>query len=571
MADSGLHAVGAGGGRLDHDITGVVHHIGVVAEATGQSVGAAAAVEQVVRGIAGDRVGQGIARAVDGGRAGQGQVLHVGRQHMADGGLHAVGAAGRSFHHDIAGVVHHIGIVAQAADQAVGAGGAVEDVVRRVAGDLVGQGVAGAVDGDGAGQGQVLQFGTEDVGDGGLHGVRAATRGFHHDVTCIVDHEDVVAQATHHAVGAQAADQLVRSRAAVEDVVRRVAGDQVGQGVAGAVDGGGAGQGQVLQLGAEDVAEGRLHGIDAAARRLDHDVGGVVHHVGVVAQPTHQAVDPGAAVEDVVRGVAGDLVGQGVAGAIDGGRADQGQVLHFGAEGEAGGGLHGIGATARRLDHDVGGVVHHVGVVAQPTHQAVDPGAAVEDVVRGVAGDLVGQGVAGAVDGGRAGEEQVLEVGAEGMGDRRKDAVHAGGGGLGHAVGRAVDDIGVIAGTAIHDVGAGGADQHIVAGAAGERVGHRGAAEHVRPGGSGQGEDRGQGAFAVEDGARGRRRADHRIDGGSQPQAEGFHRFGRQVVVEGHANRLDHVPRREPEGAGSADVVARQSGHRGAVGRGVVD
>ncbi|MCY1286167.1 hypothetical protein D9M70_351310 [compost metagenome] len=237
----------------------------------------------------------------------------------------------------------------------------------------------------------------------------------------------------------------------------------------------------------------------------------------------------------------------------------------------ADGGLHAVGTGGSRLDHDIAGVVHHIGVVAEAAGQAVGAGGAVEDVVRGVAGDLVGQGVAGAVDGGRAGEEQVLEVGAEGMGDRRKDAVHAGGGGLGHAVGRAVDDISVIAGTAIHDVGAGGADQHIVAGAAGERVGHRGAAEHVRPGGSGQGEDRGQGAFAVEDGARGRRRADHRIDGGSQPQAEGFHRFGRQVVVEGHANRLDHVPRREPEGAGSADVVARQSGHRGAVGRGVVD
>ena len=69
-------------------------------------------------------------------------------------------------------------------------------------------------------------------------------------------------------VVAVAADQRVVAGAAVEDVVAGVAGDDVGERVAGAVDGGRSGQRQVLDVGAERVADAALHRVGALARQL---------------------------------------------------------------------------------------------------------------------------------------------------------------------------------------------------------------------------------------------------------------------------------------------------------------
>ena len=53
-----------------------------------------------------------------------------------------------------------------------------------------------------------------------------------------------------------------------EDVVAGVAGERVGERVAGGVDGGRSGQGQVLDVGAERVADAALDGVGALARQL---------------------------------------------------------------------------------------------------------------------------------------------------------------------------------------------------------------------------------------------------------------------------------------------------------------
>ena len=97
---------------------------------------------------------------------------------------------------------------------------------------------------------------------------------------------------------------------------------------------------------------------------LGHHVAGVVDHVGVVAGAADHGVGAGAAVERVVAAVAGEDVGERVAGAVDVGAAGQGQVLDVGAERVADRRLHRVGALVERFRHHVAGVVDDVGVVA---------------------------------------------------------------------------------------------------------------------------------------------------------------------------------------------------------------
>ena len=73
-------------------------------------------------------------------------------------------------------------------------------------------------------------------------------------------------------------------------------------------------------VGAERIGDRGQHRVGALAGVLDHHVADIVDHVGVVAEPARHGVGTGAAVEDVVAGVAGEAVGQGIAGAVDGWR-----------------------------------------------------------------------------------------------------------------------------------------------------------------------------------------------------------------------------------------------------------
>ena len=177
--------------------------------------------------------------------------------------LHRVGALAERLGHHVADVVDHIGVVAEATDHRVGAGAAVENVVAAVAGEGVVEAVAGAVDVGAAGQGQVLDVGAERVGDRRLHRVGAFAERLRHHVAGVVDDIGVVADAADQEVGAQAAIERVVASAAGEHVDAAVAGEDVVEGVAGAVDVGAAGQGQVLDVGAERVGDRRLHRVDA--------------------------------------------------------------------------------------------------------------------------------------------------------------------------------------------------------------------------------------------------------------------------------------------------------------------
>ena len=98
----------------------------------------------------------------------------------------------------------------------------------------------------------------------------------------------------------------VQPGAAVERVVAAVAGDDVVEPVAGAVDVAAAGQGEVLDIGGERVADRRPHRVDAFADGFRDDVADVVDDIGVVAEAADHAVGAGAAVERVVAGAAGE-------------------------------------------------------------------------------------------------------------------------------------------------------------------------------------------------------------------------------------------------------------------------
>ena len=78
--DGREHRVVALAGALDHGVTGIVDKIGVVARAASHDVGADAAVDEIVAGVAEDGVGQVVAEALQVGIALQDQVFHVCEQ-----------------------------------------------------------------------------------------------------------------------------------------------------------------------------------------------------------------------------------------------------------------------------------------------------------------------------------------------------------------------------------------------------------------------------------------------------------------------------------------------------------
>ena len=92
-----------------------------------------------------------------------------------------------------------------------------------------------------------------------------------------------------------------------------------------------------------------MHLIAASIPRLHHAVAGRADDIDIVALAAGQQVVPGSAVKHVGRGVAGDGVGQRIAGAVDGRRAGQAQFLDIGAEREADRGPYRVIALIRRL------------------------------------------------------------------------------------------------------------------------------------------------------------------------------------------------------------------------------
>src|SRR5207237_202104 len=188
--------------------------------------------------------------------------------------------------------------------------------------------------------------------------------------------------------------------------------------------------------------------------------------VGVVSRAARHGVGSAAAIEAIRRGVAGKDVGERVAGRVDRARAGEGQVLDVRRKDPGDAALDGVRTGAGCLGGDVADGVDDVGVVAETADHRVEAGQAVQDVVAAVAGERVGQGVARAVDGAGAGQQQVLDLGRERPGDARLDRIRPAGGDLDRRVPGDVDDVGVVAGPARHGVDAGAAVAAVVGGVA---------------------------------------------------------------------------------------------------------
>ena len=179
--------------------------------------------------------------------------------------------------------------------------------------------------------------------------------------------------------------------AAREDVDPGIAAEHVGQPIAGAVDVAAAGEGQVLQVGAQREADRSEHRVDHAGHRgkFAYRVARIVHHIGVGARASDQRVGAGPAVEHVRRGIAGDDIVEPVARAVDGGGSRQRKVFKVGPQRVADRGLHRVGAFIQVLGDDIARVVQHVGVVAEASGHDIGSGAPVQPVVGRVAGEAV--------------------------------------------------------------------------------------------------------------------------------------------------------------------------------------
>ena len=178
---------------------------------------------------------------------------------------------------------------------------------------------------------------------------------------------------------------------------------------------------------------------------LEHDVVGIVDEVHVVAGSAEHDVDADAADEQIAAGVAVEHVVLAVAVALQIGAALQDQVLHVRREPHVGGREHGVVALAHILRRNVAGIVGEEDVVAQAAVHQVGADTAVEQIVSGIAGELVGIGVAVALQVGAAEQHQVFKVRPEPVMDRRIHHVGAFAHILDHHVVDAVDDIHVIA------------------------------------------------------------------------------------------------------------------------------
>ena len=150
------------------------------------------------------------------------------------------------FDHDIAGIVHDIGVVAVAADEGVGAETAVEGIAAAIAGQDVAKVVAGGIEVAPAQQHKVFKILAQGIAEGGPNGVGAFVDIFHHDITYVVDDIGVVAQTAAQGVGATTA---------VEDIATLVAGENIVEFVTGSVDVIRTGKGQILEILAELVAD----------------------------------------------------------------------------------------------------------------------------------------------------------------------------------------------------------------------------------------------------------------------------------------------------------------------------
>ena len=138
---------------------------------------------------------------------------------------------------------------------------------------------------------------------------------------------------------------------------------------------------------------------------------------------------------------------QRVAGAIDGVRSYQCEVLDIGAQRVARTGANQIKAFVAGFHHHIGAVVHQVQIITCAPLQRVHPCTAVQSIVGGVAGEHIVQRIAGAVDGICASQGQVFNMGAQRVTGAGLNQINAFVGRFHHNIRRVIHNVGVVART----------------------------------------------------------------------------------------------------------------------------
>lgn len=106
-------------------------------------------------------------------------------------------------------------------------------------------------------------------------------------------------------------------------------------------------------------------------------------------------------------------------------RYRQDQVLHIVGERIAHSGLHRVRAGTDGFRHHVARGINHISVIAEAARHAVIASTSIQHIGGAIAGEAVGQRVAGSVDRRRPAKYQILDIGGKRVARRRRDRVDA--------------------------------------------------------------------------------------------------------------------------------------------------
>ena len=382
----------------------------------------------------------------------------------------------RRLNDHVAAVVDNIGVIANATGHRIGPGTAIQNVVARITGQGVGQGVTRAIKVGRAGQQQGLDIVTEHKAGRGLNRIGALAGQFGDDIEAAVDQIGVIALATGHRVIAGAT---------INDIDAIVTGDDVGQTIACGIQICRTRQQQVFKVQAQRIGNGTAHRVGTSVQGLIDHIACVIDQIGVIAQTTGHRIGAGTTIQHVIAAVAGQAVSQRITAAVDGRCTGQGQIFKVGTQGPGDAGLHGVIALIGQFGDDIAGVIDHIGVITGAADQCVGPQTTIQPVGSCVAGDAVVTAVSRAVDGRSTQQNQVLDVAAQHIAGRGADCVVTFTSIFGDDIIGVVDDIGVVTLAADQGIGAGTAVDIVVAVVTGDDVG-QGIARAVDVGCAGQ-------------------------------------------------------------------------------------
>ncbi len=192
------------------------------------------AAQRVVAAVADQRVVGRTTGAVDVGEPSENKIFDVAAEGKGDAALDGVGTLTGILTDNVPRLIHHVGIVASAADHRIAAQAAIEAIVadaarERIIGAIADQTITeritGAGDGSAASQGQILNIIPQDVGDAALHRIGPFVDQLGHHIAGRIDDVRVVAGTPRHRICAHAAiEQVVAGL-----TVQRIVADEAGQ------------------------------------------------------------------------------------------------------------------------------------------------------------------------------------------------------------------------------------------------------------------------------------------------------------------------------------------------------